>query len=201
MFEKRIKPILKYVGTIGAVITSIMYFVTIIILIVGFQTHELRQTFVFAAVNAVVVLIIMQFLKIQGISFAKDLPENKKVIEEYYCTKTKDKKNRSIKWFAITSTIQDVAWKGISLFVTTVGIIYIVIQGCNDYTLLLLAIVNLLLFTSFGLLSLNRAFEFYNNSHVPYMKEQIKNANKLKKGDIDKCLKSMEKYLETLKNK
>lgn len=201
MFEKKIKPLLQYIGTIGAVITSIMYFVIILILIIGFKAHNLIQTFVFALVNAIVGLIIMQFLKIQGISFAKNLPENKEIINTYYNTKTKDKKNRSIKFYVVTSTIKDVITKGISFLISTMGIIYIVIQGNDDYTLLLMAIVNMLLFLSFGLLSLNKAYEFFNNSHVPYMLEQIQNSNKISKGDINKCLQSMEKNIETSKNK
>lgn len=201
MFEKKIKPLLQYVGAIGATIMSIMYIIIIIILIVGFKTHNILNTTIFSVVNAVVGLIILQFLKIQGISFAKNIPENQKVIKEYYETKTKDKKLRSIKYYMIYSTITDIIIKGLGLIISSVGIIYIVIQGSNDYTLLLLALVNLLLFVSFGILGMNKAYEFYNNYHIPYMKEQLKNKNKITKGDIYKCLQLMEKNIETLKNK
>lgn len=201
MFEKKIKPLLQYVGAIGAGIMSVMYIVIIVVLIVGFESHDLLHTTIFSVVNAVVGLIILQFLKIQGISFAKGLPENQQLIKEYYNNKTPDKKLKSIKSYMISSTITDIIIKGTSLIISSVGIIYIVIQGSNDYTLLLLAIVNLLLFVSFGILSMNKAYEFYNNYHVPYMKEQLKNKNKITKGDINKCLQSMEKNIETLKNK
>lgn len=201
MFEKKIKPLLQYVGAIGAAIMSIMYIIVIIVLIVGFETHDLKNTTVFSLINAVVGLIIMQFLKIQGISFAKNLPENQTLIKEYYGTLTADKKLKNIKSFMIWSTIKDVAIKGAGLIISSIGIIYIVIQGSGDYTLLLLAVVNLLMFISFGILSMNSAYEFYNNYHVPYMKEQLKNKNKISKGDIKKCLQSMEKYIGTSKNK
>lgn len=201
MFEKKIKPLLQYVGAIGAAIMSIMYIIVIVVLIVGFETHDLKNTTVFSLINAVVGLIIMQFLKIQGISFAKNLPENQKLIKEYYGNLTADKKLKSIKSFMIWSTIRDVIIKGAGLIISSIGIIYIVIQGSGDYTLLLLAVVNLLMFISFGILSMNSAYEFYNNYHVPYMKEQLKNKNKISKGDIKRCLQSMEKNIETLKNK
>lgn len=201
MFEKKIKPLLQYVGAIGAGIMSVMYIVIIIVLIVGFESHDLLNTTIFSIVNAVVGLIILQFLKIQGISFAKGLPENQELIKEYYNNKTPDKKFKNIKQYMISSTITDIIIKGSGLIVSSVGIIYIVIQGSNDYTLLLLAIVNLLLFVSFGILGMNKAYEFYNNYHVPYMKEQLKNKNKITKGDVNKCLQSMEKNIETLKNK
>ena len=201
MFEKRIKPILQYIGAIGATIMSIMYMVVVVVLIVGFKVHKLQQVVIFAVINAIVGLIIMMFLKIQGVSFAKNLPENIKIIVEYYNTQTKDKKLRTIKEYFIKSTIRDILIKGISIIVSTSCIIYIVIQGSNDYALLLLAIANLLMFTCFGLLALSSAYEFYNNYHVPYMKHQLEIRNKINKGDIDKCLQSMENNLETWKNK
>ena len=193
-FEKRIQPILQYVGVIGAILMSIMYIIMVVILIIGFKAQSIQNTIVFAIINAIVGLIIMQFLKIQGISFAKNLPENIEIIKQYYNTKTKDKKIQSIKYYWISSLIKDFISKGLSIAFTTAGIIYIVIVGSNDYTLLLLALVNLILFICFGLLALNNAYEFYNNKHVPYMQEMIK--NKITKKEIEKCLQSMVKNLE-----
>ena len=154
-FEKKISPILQYIGAIGAGLTSVAYVIVIFVLIRGFQYHQTKQTIVFALVNAAIGLIICQFLKVQGISFAKNLPENQEILKEYYDTKTKDKKLRNINFYWITSVIKDVAFKGISLIITTAGLIYTVIQGSNDWNLLFLAIVNLIMFISIGLLSLN----------------------------------------------
>ena len=193
-FEKKIQPILQYIGVIGAILMSIMYIITVVILIIGFKAQSIQNTIVFAIINAIVGLIIMQFLKIQGISFAKNLPENIEIAKQYYNTKTKDKKIQSIKYYWTSSLIKDIIFKGLSIAFTTAGIIYIVIVGSNDYTLLLLALVNLILFICFGLLALNNAYEFYNNKHVPYMQEMIK--NKITKKEIEKCLQSMVKNLE-----
>lgn len=193
-FEKRIQPILQYVGVIGAILMSIMYIIMVVILIIGFKAQSIQNTIVFAIINAIVGLMIMQFLKIQGISFAKNLPENIEIIKQYYNTKTKDKKIQSIKYYWTSSLIKDFISKGLSIAFTTAGIIYIVIVGSNDYTLLLLALVNLILFICFGLLALNNAYEFYNNKHVPYMQEMIK--NKITKKEIEICLQSMVKNLE-----
>ena len=193
-FEKKIQPILQYVGVIGAILMSIMYIITVVILIIGFKAQSIQNTIVFAVINAIVGLMIMQFLKIQGISFAKNLPENIEIIKQYYNTKTKDKKIQSIKYYWTSSLIKDFISKGLSIAFTTAGIIYIVIVGSNDYTLLLLALANLILFICFGLLALNNAYEFYNNKHVPYMQEMIK--NKITKKEIEICLQSMVKNLE-----
>ena len=201
MFEKRIKPLLQYIGAIGAAIMSIMYIIIIVVLIIGFESHSLSNITIFSIINAVVGLIIMQFLKVQGISFAKNLEENKQLIKDYYGTRTNDKKLRNINSYMIYSTIKDILLKGAGIILSSSGIIYIVIQGSQDYTLLLLAVVNLLMFISFGILEMNSSYEFYNNYHVPYMKEQLKNKNKITKGDLDRCLQSMENNIAILKNK
>ena len=199
LFEKKIKPVLQYIGVIGASLMSIMYIVVVFILIIGFKAQSLQNTVIFAIVNALVGLIIMQFLKIQGISFAKSLPENEKIINDYYNTKTKDKKIHSIKYYWTISLIKDIIGKGASIMLTTTGLIYIVVVGSNDYNLLLLALVNLVLFICFGLLALNNAYEFYNNRHIPYMQEMIK--NKITEKEINQCLKSMVLNIETYKSK
>lgn len=199
LFEKKIKPVLQYIGVIGASLMSIMYIVVVFILIIGFKAQSLQNTVIFAIVNALVGLIIMQFLKIQGISFAKSIPENEKIINEYYNTKTKDKKIHSIKYYWTVSLIKDIIGKGASIMLTTTGLIYIVVVGSNDYNLLLLALVNLVLFICFGLLALNNAYEFYNNRHIPYMQEMIK--NKITEKEINQCLKSMVLNIETYKSK
>ena len=199
LFEKKIKPVLQYIGVIGASLMSIMYIVVVFILIIGFKAQSIQNTVIFAIVNALVGLIIMQFLKIQGISFAKSLPENEKIINEYDKTKTKDKKIHSIKYYWTMSLIKDIIGKGASIMLTTTGLIYIVVVGSNDYNLLLLALVNLVLFICFGLLALNNAYEFYNNRHIPYMQEMIK--NKITEKEINQCLKSMVLNIETYKSK
>ena len=171
--EKRLLNILKYVGIIGAAICSVAYIIVVLVLIQGFKAENTTQTLSFALVNAVVGFIILTFLKIQGESFAKSLPENKVISDLYYASQTKDKKYHSMKYFWITSTIKDILTKVLSVFASTFGVIYIVIIGSNDWNLLLLALVNLLLFISFGLLGLEKSYEFYNTRMIPYMQHQL----------------------------
>lgn len=178
--EKKILPILNYVGIIGAAIMVVAYIIAVFVLIRGFKAEALMQTTIFGCVNAATGFVIMQFLKIQGVSFAKMLPENQRVIKEYYNTKTKDKKPHSITFFWTTSVIKDVVMKCATLSATTIGLIYIVVQGSNDYNLLFLAIVNLLMFMCFGFISLVNAYDFYNNNHVPYMIGKLNEAKETK---------------------
>lgn len=177
-FEKKILPALLYVGTIGAVITSIAYIILVFVMIFGFKVDATLNTSIFACVNAGVGFIILQLLKYQGISFAEALPDNEKLLKEYYGTKTKDKKAHSMVYYWITSGIKDVFVKCASLAVTSVGLIYIIIKGSRDYNLIALASVNLLLFISFGLLGLVKSYKYFNTIYIEYIKEKLNEAKK-----------------------
>ena len=177
VLEKKILPVLNYVGIIVASIMAIAYVVVVFVLIKGFEVNELLETTVFACVNAGVGFGIMQALKAQGEQFARMLPENKELEKKYYKNKTKDKKIHSMKYFWVTSVLKDALIKCATLAATTIGLIYIVIQGSNDYNMLWLALVNLLMFVGFGFMSLVKAYNYYNNQQVPYMKEKLKEIN------------------------
>ena len=179
-FETKIKPVLSYVGVIGAGFMCVAYVIVVFVLIEGFKATIIFNTLLFAVVNAIIGLIIMEFLRVQGVSFAKLIPENEKLIKEYYSTKTKDKKPHSMQFYWTTSVIKDIFTKCLSVAITSAGLIYIVIQGSNDWHLLLLAAVNLIMFICFGFLALVNAYEFFNNKFVPYMEEKISEA-KIKK--------------------
>lgn len=177
VFEEKILPILNYVGAIGAAIMCIAYVVVVFMLINGFQQEQVLNTTIFACVNAAVGFVIMQFLKYQGISFAQMIPENKEVLELYFKTKTKDKKTHSLVFFWTTSVIKDIIIKCATLAATSIGVIYIVITGSNDYNLLLLAAVNLLMFICFGFLSLVKAYNYFNQTYIEYIKERLEDVS------------------------
>lgn len=183
-FEEKVKPILTYIGIIGAVLTSIAYIIIMIVLIKGFKYQQTEQTIVFAIVNAGIGLIIANFLKYQGISFAKNLPDNQQTIKDYYSLHTRDKKNHGLTFFWITTIIKDILIKGVTVIATTFGLIYIVIVGSNDWGLMFLAIVNLILFICFGLLALNKAYDYFNNIYVNYMKDKIKETKECSNTEI-----------------
>lgn len=179
-FEKKVLPILTYVGAIGAIITSIAYIVLVFVFIFGFKVEKTLHTSIFACVTAGVGFIVMQFLKYQGISFAENLPINKEVLKEYYGTKTKDKKNHSLGYYWLTSVIKDIFIKCASLAVTSIGLIYIIIQGSKDFNLIYLSIVNLLMFVSFGFLGLVKSYNYFNRTYIEFIKEQLAEAKEEK---------------------
>lgn len=177
-FEQKIKPMFTYVGTIGAIISAITYIAIVFIMVFGVAVnHSLTQTIVFALINAGIGFIIMQFLKIQGIDLAKNVEDNVPILAEYNGLRAKEKKSRSLRFFWITSVIKDIVIKVVTLVATTVGIIYVVISSSQNYSLLLLAVVNLFLFACFGLLSLVKAYDFFNEDYIPFVKERINERN------------------------
>lgn len=189
-FNNKIKPYFSYVGTIGAIISAIAYITIVLIMVFGVAVkHSFSQTIIFAVINAIIGFIIVQFLKIQGIDFAKR--ENCETLKKHNLLKAKEKKAHSMVYFWVTTTIKDILIKGITLSLTTIGIVYIVISGSQDYTLILLAIVNLFMFACFGLLSLVSAYDYYNDTYIPFLEEKIKN-----KMEGESCSQLMEKNLE-----
>lgn len=180
-FEKKIKPTLHYVGIIGASAMSLAYIILMIILVIGFKVStELKQSIIFAVINAIVGFVIMQFLKIQGIDFAKQKEENQAVLKEWNKKQPKKKKTHSLSFFWLKSVTLDLVVKAISVAFMTSAIIYIVIEGSNDYNMLLMSLVNLIMFICFGFLSLVRAYDFFNDSYIPYIEEKI-NERKIQK--------------------
>jgi hypothetical protein len=173
-FEEKVLPILQYIGTIGAIIMSIAYIILVFVLIFGFKREDLLTTTVFAIVSAAFGFVILQMLKIQGQSFAENKEDNKAILKEYYGTHTKDKKNHSMTYFWIKSVITDALVKAGTVAVSTIGLIYIIIQGSRDYSLIFLGIVNLLMFISFGFLGLVKSYKYFNRVYIEYIKDKIK---------------------------
>lgn len=172
-FEKRIQPILNNIGIIGAGVTCIAYIIIVVILVVGFKVETWLQTTTFACVNAGVGLIVCELLKYQGQVFAESIPENKAVLDKYYTRKARVKKARSKQQFWVVSIVKDVLFKGATLAFTSIGLVMIVIEGSKDYKLLLLALANLIMFICFGLLGLNKAYNYINNEHIPDVKAKL----------------------------
>ena len=114
----------------------------------------------------------MQMLKLQGQSFAENIDENVTIIKKYHRIKgmgEKAKKPKSMKYYWIKSGALDIIIKCLTLALTSIGMIYIMIEGSGDYNLLFLAGVNLLMFAGFGLIGLVKTYDFFNNEFVPYM--------------------------------
>jgi hypothetical protein len=169
--------LLGNIGLIGASITAVMYVVLALVLIFGVKKIDdgnTMQYLSFVIVTASVGMLINFMLRLQGVTYAKNIPENARILREYYDSKTRDKKYKSIKYFWIKSFVTDVVVKFATTCASVFGVIYIAIVGSGDISLMLIALCNLLMFTCFGLLSLCSAYAFFNDHHIPYIKEQLR---------------------------
>lgn len=198
--EDIILPMIKYIGSIGALIMCVVYMIVVFVLIWGFRVQAILETTVFGIVNAVVGFIIMQMLKVQGQDLAADLPENVKIIEEYRNATIKDRTFHNMRYYWIKSVFKDILIKCTLTAATSVGVIYIILKGSRDYTLIAWAVANLLMFIAFGLLSLVKTYKFFNEEYIPYLKEQIR-ARTVKSEEETVCSNLETKNLETCKNK
>lgn len=172
-FEEKILPILHYVGLIGAGVMSIAYIVLVVVMIMGFKEDKTLKTSVFAIISAAVGYLILQCFKIQGQSFAEQKKENKELLDQYYGTKTKDKKAHSMVYYWVKTGILDFLTKAGTVALSSIGLIYIIIEGSKDYMLIMLAVVNLLMFVSFGFLGLVKTYKYFNRIYIQFIKEKL----------------------------
>lgn len=181
----------------GAILMAVAYIAIICVFVFGMSTNvSLSQTILFAAINAVIGFIIMQFLKIQGISFAKTLEKNQDTLDRYNKTKTKDKKFKSISHYWFSSICKDILIRGLTIMITTSCVVYIVIQGTYDYAYFLLALVNLLMFACFGLIALVNAYDFFNDKHIPYLEDQLNEREKRLAKKVEEEAREKENIIE-----
>lgn len=176
-FENKIKPIFLYIGIIASTIFSIAYICVILIMILGLEANPTVETFIgFLIANLVAGACISISLMIQGQDFAKDLPENKKIIEQY--TAKKEVKLHSMKFYWIIEIIKVILIRLLTIAAMTYIVIDICWKGNGQVTYLLVAIFNLLMFIGFGSLGMVKMYERYNNSHIPWLKRKIEEKEK-----------------------
>lgn len=175
--KRSISDVLIWVGTAGAVLSSIVYLIITYIMVKGFSAGlDIKRQIIFSIIGSIAGLSIASFLKLQGITFAKKIKENKEVIQEYNNIKNKGKEEKelyTIDKYLMISTIKDVAFKFTTIAASTFFIISIAIEGNGDMMLFALALANLTMFVSFGIISMAKSYDVYNEEHIPAIKKKI----------------------------
>lgn len=170
----KINNILSLVGLITAITMTVAYFVAVMVLIVGFEKKTLLQTTIFSVVSALIGLIIMASWRFQGQTWASMLDENKYIMSIYNNTKIKDRKFHNMTFFWTFQTLKDIFFRAGSIGATTIGVLYLVVVGSQDYRMLYLAIVHIIMWFGWGMLACAKAYNYYNNQFIPYIKNKIK---------------------------
>lgn len=182
---ERIKNYLTYTGTALAIISAIVYLILVYIIIYGFEvSYSKTQLLMFIILGSVVGILISVSMRMQGLDFAKLNPTAKRVLNELTRLKgvSDEVKLRPVWMMFLTTILKDVIIKGGTIGVTIYFTIDISYNGLGEEKYFWLALANIVLYFGLGLISMSKAYDYYLDSHIPYMEQKIK---KLKKG-IDK---------------
>lgn len=175
--------ILLWVGAIASVITAIAYIIVMVVFVVGIESAlAMNQLLVVAIIGAVAGLSITWMLKMQGVALAANEEESKRIMKAYNDVKyAKDKKPRyrTIAQYYIVSGIMDITVKGVSVAASTYFGYSIFAEGNGDMALIGFAFVNVLMFLSFGILALSKAYKVYMTDHLAAIVEKTKRLKKL----------------------
>ena len=176
--NEKIKAYLLYSGFVAAIISVIAYMVITVVMITGFESNlQAQNQILFAVLGACTGLIITFSLRGQGIAFAKREEESQKVMKAYYEALNKRKKEKQlhdINHYLVVQTIKDILIKGVSVGVSTYFVLYIFMQGNGDWSLIGLALSNLLMFSGFGLVALSKTYDKYIEEHLPVVRERTR---------------------------
>ena len=173
----KVKKFLEYTGIAGSMISALAYIIATLVIVWGFETRlEMEKQILFSLLGAFTGLMITFFLRGQGVIFAKKEEDAQKVMKEYYQKINKKKTIRqlhTIKHYIIVQTFLDVIFKGVTVALSTYFLLYIFMEGNGDMSLVFLAIANILMFSCFGLVALSKAYDKYQDEHIPAIREII----------------------------
>lgn len=172
-FEKKLRPLFTFVGTICAILLAIVYFVGAIVLINGLDTPlGTQQLIMYAVYNGIMTFLIVFALGVQGNDFAKD--KNKEIIQELNELRPKkEKKIHTMTFYWCVEIPKKIAFKTGWAWFSTLAVTTIFVDGNGDMSLLLLVAMNAIMSFGTGLLFLTKTYDYYNNNQVAVMKRKI----------------------------
>lgn len=169
--------LLNNIGIVGAVLTAIVDILLTVVFIVGVDINiDANACIVFAVVNACVGILINTLLRYQGQKYAEI--ENQDICDKFYNKQAKEKKYIPFWLWNIIQFIKDILIKGCTVAFSIGGALYLTIEGSKNPIQLLFTLTTLVLFTCFGLISMNSSYYRFYNIQIPYMQKEInKNGN------------------------
>lgn len=165
-FERHIKPVFTYIGFIVSIVFGIAYFITVAVMIMGLEAAPTIETFVgFLVANCIAGFCIAVSLIGQGQSFAASIPANKELLQHYYGKK--EVKLHSLIYYWIIDIARLVLTRLLGVAAMTYIVIDICWKGNGQYTYMLVALFNLLMFFGFGALGMVKRYDDYNLRYIP----------------------------------
>lgn len=188
----KISKILEWTGLVIAGISSAIYLVIVFILINGFQSSVASdKLLVFLALGALDGILVSSAMRLQGVTFARNLPQSQEQLKVYNDLRGNSKKVKikPITYTFITGFLIDVIFKGGSILFTMYFTISIMIEGMKDQSYFLLAIANVLMFFGLGMMALAKGYSKYLDDHIPYLTQKI---NLLKEEKVSEQISRVE---------
>lgn len=185
--NENIRKAMHYVGFVLAGLGMVGYLITMLLLVIGtgsMQFELIGKDGIFFVINLSFGIFVRTGFYLQGIKFAKLYFSS--ILEEYDSVKLVNKKESKLHSFEFKTAISyllatsfQVAW----FFVFSIGVIYLSgLEGMQNWIYFWNALSNLFMFTGFGFLALNSAYEKYALLKIPVIKERTRKI-KLKQTD------------------
>lgn len=162
-----------------AVTGAVAYLILVVILVVGVkQSMMLQQRVWFLVLGAITGVLITMSLLTQGIQLSSSLPDNEKTLKKYnslkYGVKKKAEWMNTMWFFTIKNFVITLFTKVLSVAASTWLVLNIVIEGSGEATLVLTAIANIVMYLGFGMLTLNKAYNWHDQDYIELVKTKIK---------------------------
>lgn len=187
--NKKLETALMYVGTLGAIVSALAYIIIISVLVIGVESSmAMNQLLLVSVIGAVAGVLIVGMLRAQGKIFAEKEENSQKIMKDYFKAINKIKKPKSrhtIVWFMTVATIKDILFKGVTIGATIYFSVTVFMEGSGDFALIGLAFANILMFISFGVLNMRKAYNFYLNEHLSVIEQITFEINKKMKEEDD----------------
>lgn len=175
--NRKIKSALKWAGGIFAIIGSLFYLTLTVLLVVGFQTSmDTTQRWWFLVLSSITGILITMALTTQGAQLSASEEKNSKIISEYFALRFEIRQRAewtNSMWFYMSKTfITNIFTKVLSVAASLWLVLDIV--GSGEIILVVMALSNIIMYLGFGLVGLNKAYEFHNTNYMEFLKSKIK---------------------------
>ena len=164
--------LLNNIGVVGAILAAITDIIFVIVAVLGVEIYMGPFGMVlYSTVNALIGVLISGLLRYQGHHWAEI--ENAELCKKYYNKAIREKKHMAMGRWMILKSIQDILVKGVTTAFCLFGTTYLVIEGSKNPIQILITIGTLVLFSCFGLIAMNSAYQRFYNIQIPLMKLKI----------------------------
>ena len=174
-FYDNLTKTLNNIGVIVAGIAIVCYFVFLFIYINGMHANfDLRRTLILTAITAGLGIMVSVSMRIQGVKWAEQLPENQDILKKFDKSKAaKEKKYHGDLYYWLTRLPLLIFGKVGTCVLSVLGVIYYIMQGTKDWSLMLVGLGNVCLMVATSLWACAGAYNFYNKQTIKKILHQM----------------------------